>query len=376
VTHYVMKGFDPFSGTGKLSVPWEERQEFHRCIEEYLREEADAKGFPALVEKVDRRGFTFFIDVDIPRKIEPEGMLELVRTCHGALTDAAICSAKACERENKTGLHIIFNDLIVNSVQAQEKLRRVVDAVKERMAKDKDFEKLLKDLDLWSVFDVKPYSTGLRMVFMSKERCTCARSGGACTCVNRETSWPMCGSVRYEDGMLHVSFYDMELMAERGVDWFEMFSIAVPPHVAKEHGERTRPSVTGTFASVRGGSGVQEYLESAIQKNYASPSPIKLQNVLHKKNGNNQRVRDVYVLTTRCRWCAMANREHHSNHIYFVLDVSEPHAHMTGLRSLASDNAWCTPHCHDADCRGTRAAPFPIGDRVVLADFLKKICPR
>lgn len=252
-THLLMNG-------GILSVPHEETREFH---EAYIHEIQSGNKLYVIELKTEK--FKFFIDFDYvkPEKLSNEALEQFCSILCESVKGRC-CIARARPRPVtdgiKSGVHVIFPDVIVNRMQALQLRTTIIDALGPGN---------------WStIIDASVYAgSGFRMLWSNKKP-----TG------DPYIPWKILGSP--------------ELSKEPNVEILELFCI--------------RTNIEASISNLRETLESTNELEQYIRKYIAGQERTSI-----KKLQRNEH--DGWFAQTDSKYCEMIKREHKSNHIWFSI---------------------------------------------------------
>jgi len=330
--------------------------------------------YPTLAERVEKNCFKFFLDLDFKRKIENDDIVAIARYATAALyrmrgTKEAYVKLSS-RTEYKTGVHIIFDGLFVNFMEACEichKTRKYLDECKES---DCAFKDATRGLDWKAIIDTKPYRTNLRMVCMAK-------TVGADDC-----AVPLAKTFKYsleDKEKWTVGFEWADEINLSGVEWMKAMSIRAPPEVVKEKADEVPLQLNPTPIKKM----FLNLIEGTLKEDYHQS--VKITSIFPRKR-RGEKVLDEYTLTTSSKFCKIVQRDHKSNHVWFRLNLSEVPNDVTkkppddvtkkpdDTMHNSSDIARCSFFCHDEECKESKnGICINITDRTRLRDHFRKI---
>lgn len=313
ITHVMMDG-------GVLSVPFDRLNDFYRVYVQCIK-----SGEHVFIVEQKTDYYNFFLDIDYNDDEalgleQVKGIVDVICTKVESLNSGTTCLVSVAKPKPKgegikTGIHLNWPGLVVDQEQAIHLMSHVVSTL-DKVYSAHDWSKTV-DTSVYG--DPGTKGSGFRLPWSHKKGKHAECKGQGCLVCDRT------GKLT-EGEYLPIFIFDKTILSattqEPTVEKLWMATVRTNtdkvicqpiPEVPKKRKKEGDFTAAQTKNEVENNE-LLAYLETFVRSHMDGQSCARIQKIFKHK--------DTFLLKTNSRWCENIRREHHSNHIWFLIQDS------------------------------------------------------
>ena len=314
ITHVMMDG-------GVLSVPFDRLNDFYRVYVQCIK-----FGEHLFIVEQKTDFYNFFLDIDYNDEEalgldQVRGIVDVICTKVESLNPGTTCLVSVAKPKPKgegikTGVHLNWPGLVVDQEQAIQLMNHVVSTL-DKVYSAHDWSKTV-DTSVYG--DPGTKGSGFRMPWSHKKgkHAECRGQGClVCEHTGKLTEGEYLPVFLFDKTVLNTTTQEPTVekmwMATVRTNTDQVLCQPIPemsPKKKKKEGDFTAAQTKNEVENQE----LLAYLETFVRTNLDGQAHARVQKIFKHKN--------TYLLKTTSRWCENLRREHHSNHVWFLIQDS------------------------------------------------------